>query len=242
MLTTRFPKLLIPWLMTVSFFLKKSINCQFNIKQGWFAVRRELRVPMFIFLLLSVLYLIGWGVMFISTTFRWTFTTWFFFSIMACASVFLTFMSIVLGVVCRMNFGKGLARYCQCFRFWLLFVVANTIHSSERSSTSGRGWWPKHIIRRFRFWESCFPVIGETTSHICFVIRWLRIWTRPFPPLRLDARPTILQQECGALRDEYPRGINTCTCTSAQSEWHPCPSNQQLWQQQKRQQPPVPGK
>jgi hypothetical protein len=86
--------LLIPWLMT-----------------GWFAVRRELRVPMFVFLLLSTLYLGGWGVMFFSTTFRWTFVTWRFFSIMASASVLLTVLSIILGVVCRYNFGKGLARY-----------------------------------------------------------------------------------------------------------------------------------
>lgn len=70
---------------------------------------------MVIFLLLSVLYLAGWGIMFVSTTFRWTFTTWTFFSIMACASVFLTVMSIVLGIVCRLNFGKGLARYCKFY-------------------------------------------------------------------------------------------------------------------------------
>lgn len=86
--------LLVPWLMT-----------------GWFAVRRELRVPMFVFLLLSTLYLGGWGVMFFSTTFRWTFVTWRFFSIMASASVLLTVLSIILGVVCRYNFGKGLARH-----------------------------------------------------------------------------------------------------------------------------------
>ncbi|TFK36809.1 hypothetical protein BDQ12DRAFT_685918 [Crucibulum laeve] len=86
--------LLIPWLMT-----------------GWFAVRREMRVPMFFFLMLSILYLAGWGTMFFSTTFRWTFITWRFFSIMACASVFLTLASFVLGVVCRFNFGKGLLRY-----------------------------------------------------------------------------------------------------------------------------------
>jgi hypothetical protein len=86
--------LLIPWLMT-----------------GWFAVRRELRLPMFIFLMLSILYLAGWGVMFFSTTFRWTFVNWMFFSIMATASVFLTLLSVVLGVICRFNFGKGLARY-----------------------------------------------------------------------------------------------------------------------------------
>jgi len=86
--------LLIPWLMT-----------------GWFAVQRELRVPMFIFLILSMLYLGGWGIMFVSTTFRWTFTTWTFFSLMATASFVLTLLSAILGVVCRLNFGKGLARY-----------------------------------------------------------------------------------------------------------------------------------
>jgi hypothetical protein len=86
--------LMIPWLMT-----------------GWFAVRRELKVPMLVFLLLSVCYLGVWGIMFISTTFKWTFITWTFFSIMATTSVALTVLSITLGLVCRFNFGKGLARY-----------------------------------------------------------------------------------------------------------------------------------
>lgn len=49
--------------------------------------------------------------MFFSTTFRWTFVTWRFFSVMASASVLLTIISLVLGVVCRFNFGKGLLRY-----------------------------------------------------------------------------------------------------------------------------------
>ncbi|KAF8973685.1 hypothetical protein BDZ97DRAFT_1776283 [Flammula alnicola] len=86
--------LLVPWLMT-----------------GWFAVRRELKVAMLVFLLLSLLYLGAWGVMFISTTFRWTFVTWEFFAIMASASVFLTVLSVILGIICGLNFGKGLARY-----------------------------------------------------------------------------------------------------------------------------------
>lgn len=81
------------------------------VLQGWFAVRRELRAPMFIFLMISVLYLAGWSVMFFSTTFRWTFVTWRFFSIMACISVFLTVISFIFGVICRFNFGKGLLRY-----------------------------------------------------------------------------------------------------------------------------------
>lgn len=78
------------------------------IVMGWTAVRRELRLPMFFFLLLSILYLAGWGVMFFSTTFRWTFVTWRFFSVMASASVLLTCLSFLLGVVCRFNFGEGL--------------------------------------------------------------------------------------------------------------------------------------
>jgi len=86
--------LLVPWLVT-----------------GWFAVRRELRVPMFFFLLLSVLYLGAWGCMFFSTTFRWTFITWRFFSIMASASVLLTAVSLSLGVIGLYNFGKGLLHY-----------------------------------------------------------------------------------------------------------------------------------
>ncbi|KAJ7462796.1 hypothetical protein B0H11DRAFT_1734961 [Mycena galericulata] len=86
--------LLIPWLMA-----------------GWFSVRRELRLGMIAFLGLSLLYLAGWGVMFLSTTFRWTFVTWDFFAIVATASVFLTLLSFILGIVCRYNFGKGLLRY-----------------------------------------------------------------------------------------------------------------------------------
>ena len=51
--------------------------------------------------------------MFASTTFRWTFVTWRFFSLMSSASALLTLSALVLGLMCRMNFGKGLLRYCK---------------------------------------------------------------------------------------------------------------------------------
>lgn len=70
---------------------------------------------MFIFLFLSVLYLGAWSVMFFSTTFRWTFITWRFFSVMASVSVFLTISCLAMGVLCRFNFGKGLIRYRKRF-------------------------------------------------------------------------------------------------------------------------------
>jgi len=86
--------LLIPWLMT-----------------GWFAVRRELRIPMLVFLVLSFGYLAGWGAMFASTTFRWTFVQWRFFSLIASSSVLLTLIALILGLICRLNFGKGMLHY-----------------------------------------------------------------------------------------------------------------------------------
>lgn len=80
--------------------------------------------------------------MLFSTTFRWTFVTWQFFSVMASASVFLTLLSIILGVVCRYNFGKGLLRYCgyiylsQCTIFNLLHSGCAAIFPGERYSLS----------------------------------------------------------------------------------------------------------
>ncbi|EPQ61083.1 hypothetical protein GLOTRDRAFT_113542 [Gloeophyllum trabeum ATCC 11539] len=81
------------------------------LAMGWFAVRRELKIFMLIFIALSLLYVTGWAAMFVSRTFRWTFLQWRFFSIITSASVFLTLMTFVLGVICRLNFGKGLPRY-----------------------------------------------------------------------------------------------------------------------------------
>ncbi|KAK7468581.1 hypothetical protein VKT23_003085 [Stygiomarasmius scandens] len=88
--------LLIPWIVT-----------------GWIGIRNERRVPMFIFLVSSILYLAAWSNMFFSDTFRWSYLHWVFFCIMASASVFLTLLAFILGLVCRYNFGKGLSRYLQ---------------------------------------------------------------------------------------------------------------------------------
>ncbi|KLO19986.1 hypothetical protein SCHPADRAFT_863681 [Schizopora paradoxa] len=78
---------------------------------GWISVRRELRIPMLFFLAMSVGYLAGWGGMFASSTFRWTFVNWRFFSVIISASLFLTLVTFIVGLVCRINFGKGLSRY-----------------------------------------------------------------------------------------------------------------------------------
>jgi len=66
---------------------------------------------MVIFLVLSALYLIGWGIMFDSETFRWTFVEWGFFGATATLSALLVIVGFVVGVMCRLNFNKGLANY-----------------------------------------------------------------------------------------------------------------------------------
>jgi hypothetical protein len=81
------------------------------ISAGYIGVRKELRLPMIIFLLLSILYLAAWSFMFLADTFRWEYWSWQFFGAMATFSVALTVLAFVLGIVCIMNFGKGLLRY-----------------------------------------------------------------------------------------------------------------------------------
>ena len=82
---------------------------------------------MMVFLALSALYLIGLGLMFTSTTFRWTFVTWGFFGSIVFVSGLLVLVGLVVGIMCRMNFGKGLPQYRKrsavplCIFFFTLF-------------------------------------------------------------------------------------------------------------------------
>ncbi|KAJ3853314.1 hypothetical protein EV368DRAFT_73556 [Lentinula lateritia] len=81
------------------------------VSTGYIGARKELRIPMIAFLLLSILYLAAWSLMFLANTFRWEFWSWRFFSLMATFSVALTVLAFILGIVCCLNFGKGLLRY-----------------------------------------------------------------------------------------------------------------------------------
>jgi len=66
---------------------------------------------MIVFLVLSTLYLVGWGAMFDSPTFRWTFFQWGFFGAMASVSALLVLIGFIVGVMCHLNFNKGLVDY-----------------------------------------------------------------------------------------------------------------------------------
>lgn len=77
---------------------------------------------MAIFLGVAIVVLAGWGSMFIAATFRWTYATWFFFRIMMTAAVVLALLVFILGIVCRVNFGKGLTRYRTLSRFLVIHL------------------------------------------------------------------------------------------------------------------------
>jgi len=81
------------------------------ISMGWFAVRREMKKLMAGFLFLGFLYVAGWGIMFCSLEYRWTFLRWPFFAALTAEAFVVMIASCVLGVMCRRNFDKGLAHY-----------------------------------------------------------------------------------------------------------------------------------
>jgi hypothetical protein len=113
-----------------------------HFSQGWYGVRRELKIPMFAFLALSVGYLAGWAAMFDSIAFRWTFVTWTFFGVMASASVFLTLVAFILGIICRVNFGKGLIRYREFALSVALACELIRLVQSMRKSQSQKNLYP----------------------------------------------------------------------------------------------------
>ncbi|PCH42976.1 hypothetical protein WOLCODRAFT_73957, partial [Wolfiporia cocos MD-104 SS10] len=85
---------LLPWLAT-----------------GWFAVRREMKTLMAVFIFMSFVFLALLATMFRTDVFAWTFLQWPFFACLTCISFILLFATGLFGIICRLNFGKGLAQY-----------------------------------------------------------------------------------------------------------------------------------
>ncbi|KAH9477056.1 hypothetical protein JR316_0010972 [Psilocybe cubensis] len=81
------------------------------IAMGWYSIRREMKRVMIIFLGIGICIMAGWATMFYSIVYRWSFMQWPFLGCFTVASFILLLSSIILGIVCRINFGKGLAQY-----------------------------------------------------------------------------------------------------------------------------------
>lgn len=70
------------------------------------------------FLLLGVIYIGGWGVLYYSQVFRWTWIQWPFFASLSVSAALVQLASIILGIICWRNFHRGLAQYCALSYFY----------------------------------------------------------------------------------------------------------------------------
>ncbi|KAF8870641.1 hypothetical protein CPB84DRAFT_1801795 [Gymnopilus junonius] len=86
--------LLIPWII-----------------MGWYSIKREMKRLMVVFLAITFGITAGWAIMFYSIVYRWTFLQFPYIGCFTVSSFILLISSMVLGVVCRLNFDKGLAQY-----------------------------------------------------------------------------------------------------------------------------------
>ncbi|PFH49309.1 hypothetical protein AMATHDRAFT_63441 [Amanita thiersii Skay4041] len=78
---------------------------------GWKSIRGEKRKMMNLFIAVDFVLIAIWSITFYSQSYRWTFVQWPFMGAFSVASFVLLTISIILGVTCRLNFGKGLAEY-----------------------------------------------------------------------------------------------------------------------------------
>jgi len=81
------------------------------ITMGWFAVRYEKGRLMIAFLATSTLFIASWSMMFYSQVYRFSFVDWPFFGSLTCTSFVFMLLSTGFGVVCWLNFNKGLAHF-----------------------------------------------------------------------------------------------------------------------------------
>ncbi|THU79895.1 hypothetical protein K435DRAFT_516624 [Dendrothele bispora CBS 962.96] len=78
---------------------------------GWWGIRLEKRKIVAVFTLTSFVLIVIACVIFYSQVFRWTFIAWPFFGGMTVLSLVLLVAIFALSIICRANFGKGLAQY-----------------------------------------------------------------------------------------------------------------------------------
>lgn len=83
--------------------------------------------------------------MFYSIVYRWTFMQWPFLGCFTTASLVLLFASTSLGVVCRLNFGKGHAEYRKYLTLSTERSPLNKSEQFKQSLLSRRSTSPKNI-------------------------------------------------------------------------------------------------
>jgi len=97
---------------------------------GHHGIRFEKRVVLAAFLCVDLLFILGSSLMFLSDLYQWTFYAWPCLGCFITGSLLLLVASFVLGLVCFINFGKGLSQY--------LYAEANLSSSNFASEVFER--------------------------------------------------------------------------------------------------------
>ncbi|EED83558.1 predicted protein [Postia placenta Mad-698-R] len=126
--------------------------------QGWFAVRREMKLAMGLFLALCFTYIAAWSVMFASQVYRFTFLQWEFFSSVTVVSFLVLISTGIFGVLCRINFGRGLAHYLHVESVlaqedFAPEVFPNEMEAPKRLSRVSIGSSPSSTLKRDINWD-----------------------------------------------------------------------------------------
>ena len=103
---------------------------------GWYAIRREHRILTLLFMITGLVLVGCWAAMFDSSLYRWTYTTWWFFGTLTTGALTLLTATLIMGIVCRRNFGKNLDHYCELSTFNTRWEFINnslnfSVHDSE---------------------------------------------------------------------------------------------------------------
>ena len=103
--------------------------------------------------MITGLVLVGcWAAMFDSSLYRWTYTTWWFFGTLTTGALTLLTATLIMGIVCRRNFGKNLDHYCELSTYvtYCKFNLKKSLNSSYttvrvQSALSSSGFTHSHF-------------------------------------------------------------------------------------------------
>ncbi|KAJ8456363.1 hypothetical protein ONZ45_g18750 [Pleurotus djamor] len=104
---------------------------------GWICVRKECYIRFWLFVVIGTIPFVFATVLFASQIYGFIFHTWPFFATITITSYIFTITTLITGVICRTQFGKGLAHFLQVEAALasLDFTPANLSSDLEKAGT-----------------------------------------------------------------------------------------------------------
>ncbi|THH16282.1 hypothetical protein EW146_g4323 [Bondarzewia mesenterica] len=126
---------------------------------GWYSVRRENKGMMVAFSAIGFVFITCWSIMFYSRVYRFTFVDWPFFGSMTVSSFIVMILSVVFGIISRLNFKHGLTQYLDMEDTMARSDIEPDIFSLISGESSGR----KQMS--FQRTDTLFPFYFQTRLH-----------------------------------------------------------------------------